>query len=59
MGKKALRKDFFMEIKTSFGRFMSIFFYRGHRGCVFFGNPCHGPDMRYSGDAYFDEKEAV
>lgn len=26
MGKKALRKDFFMEIKTSFGRFMSIFF---------------------------------
>ena len=26
MRKKALRKDFYMEIRKSFGRFLSIFF---------------------------------
>lgn len=57
MGKKALRKDFFMEIKTSFGRFMSIFFIVAIGVAFFSGIRATEPDMRYSGDAYFDEKK--
>ncbi|MCI9603316.1 MAG: FtsX-like permease family protein [Ruminococcus sp.] len=57
MGKKALRKDFFMEIKTSFGRFMSIFFIVAIGVAFFSGIRAAEPDMRYSGDAYFDEKK--
>ena len=57
MGKKALRKDFFMEIKTSLGRFMSIFFIVAIGVAFFSGIRATEPDMRYSGDAYFDEKK--
>ncbi len=56
MGKKALRKDFFMEIKTSFGRFLSIFFIVAIGVAFFSGIRATEPDMRYSGDEYFDEK---
>lgn len=55
--KKALRKNFYMEIRHSLGRFLSIFFIVAI-GCAFFsGIRASEPDMRYSGDAYFDEKE--
>ncbi len=54
--KKALRKNFYMEIRHSLGRFLSIFFIVAI-GCAFFsGIRASEPDMRYSGDAYFDEK---
>ncbi len=56
MGKKALRKNFFMEIKTSFGRFLSIFFIVAIGVAFFSGIRATEPDMRYSGDEYFDEK---
>lgn len=56
MKKKALRKDFYMEIRRSTGRFMSIFFIVAI-GCAFFsGIRASEPDMRYSGDAYFDNR---
>lgn len=59
MKKKALRKDFYMEIRKSTGRFLSIFFIVAI-GCAFFaGIRSSEPDMRYSGDAYFDRKNLM
>lgn len=59
MKKKALRKDFYMEIRRSTGRFMSIFFIVAI-GCAFFsGIRASEPDMRYSGDAYFDGRNMM
>ena len=59
MKKKALRKDFYMEIRRSIGRFMSIFFIVAI-GCAFFsGIRASEPDMRYSGDAYFDNRNMM
>lgn len=59
MKKRALRKDFYMEIRRSLGRFLSIFFIVAI-GCAFFsGIRASEPDMRYSGDAYFDAKNLM
>lgn len=59
MKKKALRKDFYMEIRRSLGRFLSIFFIVAI-GCAFFsGIRAAEPDMRYSGDTYFDNKNMM
>lgn len=59
MKKKALRKDFYMEIRKRMGRFLSIFFIVAI-GCAFFaGIRSSEPDMRYSGDAYFDRKNLM
>lgn len=59
MNKKALRKDFYMEIRRSLGRFLSIFFIVAI-GCAFFsGIRAAEPDMRYSGDEYFDNKDLM
>lgn len=59
MRKKALRKDFYMEIRRSLGRFLSIFFIVAI-GCAFFsGIRASEPDMRYSGDAYFDSRNLM
>ena len=59
MKKKALRKDFYMEIRRSLGRFLSIFFIVAI-GCAFFsGIRASEPDMRYSGDEYFDNKNMM
>lgn len=53
--KKALRKDFFMDIKKSLARFISIFFIVALGVAFFSGIQAASPDMRYSGDAYYDE----
>lgn len=59
MKKRALWKDFYMEIRHSLGRFLSIFFIVAI-GCSFFsGIRASEPDMRYSGDAYFDHKNMM
>lgn len=59
MKKKALRKDFYMEIRRSLGRFLSIFFIVAI-GCAFFsGIRSSEPDMRYSGDTYFDNADLM
>lgn len=54
MKKKALRKDFYMEIKTSLGRFLSIFFIVAIGVAFFAGIRSTEPDMKATGDAYFD-----
>lgn len=54
MRKKALVKDFRMEIRNSLNRFLSIFFIVALGVAFFAGIRASEPDMRYSGDAYFD-----
>ena len=49
-----------MEIRKSLGRFLSIFFYRWQLGVAFFsGIRASEPDLRYSGDAYFDRNHLM
>lgn len=59
MSKKALRKDFYMEIRRSLGRFLSIFFIVAIGVAFFSGIRSTEPDMRLSGDAYFDSKNLM
>ena len=59
MKKRALRKDFYMEIRKSLGRFLSIFFIVALGVSFFSGIRASEPDMRISGDAYFDEKNLM
>lgn len=59
MKKRAIRKDFYMEIRKSRGRFLSIFFIVALGVAFFSGIRASEPDMRYSGDAYFDRKNLM
>lgn len=56
---KALRKDFWMEIRTSKARFISIFLIVAMGVAFFSGIQASSPDMRYSGDAYYDETDLM
>ncbi len=51
---KATRKDFFREIKKSSGRFFSILFIVALGVAFFSGIRASEPDMRITGDSYFD-----
>ena len=57
--KKALHKDFWMEIRKNKARFISIFCIVALGVAFFSGIQAASPDMRYSGDAYFDEKNLM
>ena len=57
--KNALVKDFFMEIRKSMGRFLSIFFIVALGVSLFVGIRATEPDMRLSGDAYVDENKLM
>ncbi len=57
--KKALHKDFLMEIRKSYSRFLSIFFIVALGVAFFSGIQASSPDMRLSGDAYFDNSELM
>ena len=59
MKKRAIRKDCYMEIRKSKGRFLSIFFIVAMGVAFFSGIRASEPDMRYSGDAYFDRKQLM
>lgn len=59
MKKRALRKDFFMEIRKGRGRFFSIFFIVALGVAFFSGIRASEPDMRYSGDAFFDRNNLM
>ena len=59
MSRKALRKDFYMEIRRSLGRFLSIFFIVAIGVAFFSGIRSAEPDMRLSGDAYFDRQNLM
>ena len=54
MKKNAARKDFYMEIRKSPGRFLSIFFIVALGVAFFSGIRASEPSMRITGDAYFD-----
>lgn len=55
MKKTALRKEFWMSIRRSPGRFLSIFLIVALGVSFFSGIRASEPDMRVSGDRYYDE----
>ena len=55
MKKTALRKEFWMSIRKSPGRFLSIFLIVALGVSFFSGIRASEPDMRVSGDRYYDE----
>ena len=55
MNMKAMHKDFWMEIHKSKARFISIFMIVALGVAFFSGIQASSPDMRFSGDAYYDE----
>lgn len=59
MKKRALRKDFYMEIRRNFGRFISIFLIVALGVAFYSGIQSAAPDMRYTGDVYFDESNLM
>lgn len=56
---KALHKDFWMEVKKSKARFISILVIVTLGVAFFAGIQVSSPDMRYSGDAYFDQAKLM
>lgn len=59
MGTKATRKDFYMEIRKSLGRFLSILFIVALGVAFFSGIRASEPSMRITGDHYFDQEELM
>lgn len=57
--EKPTRKDFYMEIKKSPGRFLSILFIVALGVAFFSGIRSSEPDMRITGDSYFDASELM
>lgn len=56
---KALRKEFWMEIRKSKSRFISILLIVALGVAFFSGIQASSPDMRYSGDVYYDESSLM
>ena len=56
---KALHKDFWMEIRKNKARFISIFLIVALGVAFFSGIQAASPDMRFSGDAYYDESRLM
>ncbi len=59
MKKKALRKEFYMEIKKSFNRFLSIFLIVALGVAFFSGIRATSPDMRMSADSIYKESKLM
>jgi putative ABC transport system permease protein len=59
MKKKALWKDFFIEIKKSLNRFLSIFLIVALGVAFFAGIRATNPDMRITADYYYDESRLM
>lgn len=59
MKKKALHKEFYMEIRKSLGRFLSIFMIVAMGVAFLSGIRATEPDMRISGDEYFDRNHLM
>ncbi|MDE6957696.1 MAG: FtsX-like permease family protein [Lachnospiraceae bacterium] len=59
MRRKATRKDFYMEIRKSSGRFLSILFIVTLGVAFFSGIRASEPSMRITGDAYFDGEDLM
>ena len=56
---KALRKEFWMEIRKSKSRFISILLIVALGVAFFSGIQASSPDMSYSRDAYYDESSLM
>ena len=59
MKKHMLRRDFFVEIRKSRGRFISIFLIVALGVAFYSGIRASEPSMRISGDAYFDKEHLM
>ena len=59
MKKNALRKDFFMEIRKTMGRFLSIFLIVALGVIILVGLQATQPDMILSGDTYADQNKLM
>lgn len=59
MKMKPTSKDFYMEIRKSPGRFLSILFIVALGVAFFSGIRASEPDMRLTGDTYFDESNLM
>lgn len=57
--KNMLRKDFFMEIAKSLNRFVSIFLIVAMGVAFFSGIRAAEPDIRYTADDYYDERQLM
>lgn len=57
--KKALHKDFWMEIRKNKARFISIFCIVALGVAFFSGIQASSPDMRMSGDAYYTQTKLM
>ena len=55
--KTALWKDAFREVRKTKSRFFSIFLIVALGAGFFAGIKATGPDMKLTGDAYFDEQD--
>ena len=59
MKKKALHKDFIMELKKSLNRFFSIFLIVALGVAFFAGIRATEPDMRITADSYYDQSNLM
>ena len=57
--KRAMHKDFWMEVRKSRARFISIFCIVALGVAFFSGIQAASPDMRLSGDAYYNESKLM
>lgn len=57
--KNMLRKDFYMEISKTLNRFISIFLIVAMGVAFFSGIRASEPDMRYTADDYYDERQLM
>lgn len=57
--KKALKKDFRVEVKKSLNRFLSIFFIVAMGVAFYSGIQSAAPDMKLTGDSYFDNSSLM
>lgn len=59
MKKRALKKDFYMEIRKTLNRFLSILLINALGVAFFAGVRAAEPDMKLSADAYYDESNLM
>ena len=59
MRKRALKKEFYMEIRRTLNRFLSLLLINALGVAFFAGVRASEPDMRLSADAFFDESNLM
>ena len=59
MKKRAIHKEFYMEIKNSYNRFLSIFAIVALGVAFFSGVRSSAPDMQLTADQYYDERQVM